>query len=319
MRITRRMAGCLAFAALALGLACNPAAADYPEKPITLIIPLGAGGSHDLNARVFTSILPEYLGQPVVVKLMPGASGQTGTAAAAQAPADGYTLLFSHNYFDQLQQHIVDLPYEPTEDFVTVARLNTAPLSVVVRSDSEWESLEELFAYAKEHPGELQFGHSGQWGAVMVPGVQLLQQAGVDVSLTPFQGGGPALQALLAGDVDFTLAFPSVIEGQGDTLRVLASAGEERLYPDVPTLRELGYEQDIGVMHRIVLAPRGTPEDVLQTLRDAFAQLPENKTYVNLMSRLGEDPTTYMDGAAYEERRPQQSEAFQQLIESFKG
>jgi tripartite-type tricarboxylate transporter receptor subunit TctC len=319
MRITRRLAGGLALAALALGLTLHPAAAEYPEKPITLIIPLGAGGSHDLNARVFTSILPEYLGQPVVVKLMPGASGQTGTAAAAEAPADGYTLLFSHNYFDQLQQHIVDLPYEPTEDFVTVARLNTAPLSVVVRSDSQWTSLEQMFAWAKEHPGELSFAHSGQWGAVMVPGAQLLQQAGVSASLTPYQGGGPALQALLAGDVDFTLAFPSVIEGQGDALRVLASAGEERLDPDVPTLRDLGYEEDIGVMHRIVLAPRGTPDDVLQTLRDAFAQLPENETYLNLMERLGEDPSTYMDGAAYEERRPQQSEAFQQLIESFKS
>jgi tripartite-type tricarboxylate transporter receptor subunit TctC len=319
MRITRRLAGGLALAALALGLTLHPAAAEYPEKPITLIIPLGAGGSHDLNARVFTSILPEYLGQPVVVKLMPGASGQTGTAAAAEAPADGYTLLFSHNYFDQLQQHIVDLPYEPTEDFVTVARLNTAPLSVVVRSDAQWTSLEQMFAWAKEHPGELSFAHSGQWGAVMVPGAQLLQQAGVSASLTPYQGGGPALQALLAGDVDFTLAFPSVIEGQGDALRVLASAGEERLDPDVPTLRDLGYEEDIGVMHRIVLAPRGTPDDVLQTLRDAFAQLPENETYLNLMERLGEDPSTYMDGAAYEERRPQQSEAFQQLIESFKS
>jgi tripartite-type tricarboxylate transporter receptor subunit TctC len=319
MRFTRRLAGGLALAALALGLTLHPAAAEYPEKPITLIIPLGAGGSHDLNARVFTSILPEYLGQPVVVKLMPGASGQTGTAAAAEAPADGYTLLFSHNYFDQLQQHIVDLPYEPTEDFVTVARLNTAPLSVVVGSDSQWTSLEQMFAWAKEHPGELSFAHSGQWGAVMVPGAQLLQQAGVSASLTPYQGGGPALQALLAGDVDFTLAFPSVIEGQGDALRVLASAGEERLDPDVPTLRDLGYEEDIGVMHRIVLAPRGTPDDVLQTLRDAFAQLPENETYLNLMERLGEDPTTYMDGAAYEERRPQQSEAFQQLIESFKS
>jgi tripartite-type tricarboxylate transporter receptor subunit TctC len=189
----------------------------------------------------------------------------------------------------------------------------------VVRSDSQWNSLEDMFAWAKEHPGELSFGHSGQWGAVMVTGVQLLQQAGVQASLTPFQCGGPALQALLAGDVDFTLAFPSVIEGQGDALRVLASAGDERLYPDVPTLRELGYEQDIGVMHRIVLAPRGPPEEVLQTLRDAFAQLPDNETYVNLMARLGEDPTTYMDGAAYEERRPQQSEAFQQMIESFQG
>ena len=101
-------------------------AADYPNKSITLIIPLGAGGSHDLNARVFTSIIPAYLGQPVVVKLMPGASGQTGTAAAARARPDGYTLLFTHNYFDQLQQYVTKLPYDSNKDFVPVVQLNSA-------------------------------------------------------------------------------------------------------------------------------------------------------------------------------------------------
>ena len=85
--------------------------AEFPEKPITMIMPLGAGGSHDRNARVFTSVIPQYLGNAMIVKLMPGASGQTGTAAAAKAKPDGYTLLFSHNYFDQLQKHVKKLSF----------------------------------------------------------------------------------------------------------------------------------------------------------------------------------------------------------------
>ena len=92
------------------------AKADYPEKPITLILPMGAGGSHDRNARVFTSVIPEFLGNAVIVKLMPGASGQVGTAAAARAKPDGYTLLFTHNYYDQLQKHVKKLPYNTDKD-----------------------------------------------------------------------------------------------------------------------------------------------------------------------------------------------------------
>ncbi|NQV56098.1 MAG: tripartite tricarboxylate transporter substrate binding protein, partial [Rhodospirillales bacterium] len=113
-------------AVLAVGIAgVGDARAEYPEKPITLIIPLGAGGSHDRNARVFTSVIPDILGQPVIVKLMPGASGQTGTAAAANSTPDGYTLLFTHNYYDQLQKHVKKLPYDTDKAFVAVGSLNS--------------------------------------------------------------------------------------------------------------------------------------------------------------------------------------------------
>ena len=122
-------------AVLAVGLGgITDARAEYPEKPITLILPLGAGGSHDRNARVFTSVIPDILGQPIIVKLMPGASGQTGTSAAAKAKADGYTLIFSHNYFDQLQKHVKKLPYNTDKDFVTVGKLTpvASPSSCVL-------------------------------------------------------------------------------------------------------------------------------------------------------------------------------------------
>ena len=305
----------LIFAAALLAFAGTGASAadSYPSKPITLILPLGAGGSHDLNARVFTSVIPQYLNQAMVVKLMPGASGQKGTAAAAKARPDGYTLLFTHNYFDQLQQHVTKLPYDTKKDFETVARLNYGVASIVVLASSPHKTLKDMIEYAKKNPGKLKFGHSGNWGAVMVPGAQLLQEAGVKATLVPHKGGGPAMKALLAGDVDFTMAFPSVIGAQGDKLRVLASGGDKRLFKDVPTLKELGYASDVGLMNRIIMAPKGMPADRMKKLREAFAAMQKDKTYKKLMGRLGEN-TSLMNGSEYDKLRPTQSDNYKKLV-----
>ncbi|NNL74586.1 MAG: tripartite tricarboxylate transporter substrate binding protein, partial [Silicimonas sp.] len=150
LKTLKRTVGAALVAALGLGTA---AYAEYPEKPITLVIPLGAGGSHDLNARVITSIIPQYLEQAMIVRLSPGAGGQKGTQEVANAAPDGYTLLFSHNYIDMLQQHVENLPYNPNEDFVPVARVNYAPIAVVVRGDSEFNTFQELVDAASANPG----------------------------------------------------------------------------------------------------------------------------------------------------------------------
>lgn len=306
----------VAASALALGLGITGAIAQsFPEKPITIILPLGAGGSHDLNARVFTSIIPQYLDQAMIVRLMPGASGQTGTAAAASAAADGYTLLFSHNYYDQLQQHVKDLPYEPTKDFVTVARLNSARFCLIVRADSEHKSINGLFDFGRDNPGKLDFAHSGQWGAGMVPGARLLQWAKVNANMTPYRGGGPSLRALLAGDADFTVQLPSTISGQGDKVRTLACVNDEPLLGSPPTFKSIGFPTELGEMHRIIMAPRGIPADRLAILREAFAAMQEDKTYKRMMSRLGED-TNLMSGEDYEKLRPVQSDAYRELVKS---
>lgn len=288
---------------------------DYPTKPITMIIPLGAGGSHDINARVMTSVLSSYLGQPVVVQLMPGASGQTGTAAAAKAKPDGYTLLFTHNFFDQLQQHVTKVPYKPNEDFVTVARTNYAAPYLVVRSDSPFKTAQELIDYGKANPGKLKFGHSGNWGAIMTPGAAFLQEAGINATLVPFQGGGPSFQALLAGDSDFTFLFPSVWKGSEDKVRVLAALGDKSEIPGIPTTDELGYPRagELGLMHRVVLAPAGVPEDRLGKLREAFQKMTEDKTYQNLLKKLDEN-NELMDGADYDKLRQKQSDEYQNLV-----
>ena len=301
--------------ALVLGFGVGGAKAEFPEKPITLIVPLGAGGSHDRNARVFTSVIPEYLGNAVIVKLMPGASGQTGTAAAASAEADGYTLLFTHNYYDQLQQHVKKLPYDTTKDFVTVAQLNSNDASLIVRADSPFKTLQDLVDFAKANPGKLKFAHSGVWGAVHVPAMQFFKEAGIKVTMVPYKGGGPSMRGFLAGETDFTMQFPSTILGQGDTVRVLASGGAKSHFEGVPSFGDLGYSADIGQMARVIMAPRGIPEDRLKTLQDALAKVNEDKSYIGLIKQIGEN-RAFVNGPDYEMMRPKQSETYQELVKS---
>ena len=310
----KRTVGAALVATLGLGSA---AFAEYPEKPITLVIPLGAGGSHDLNARVITSIIPQYLEQAMIVRLSPGAGGQKGTQEVANSAADGYTLLFSHNYIDMLQQHVENLPYDPNADFVPVARVNFAPIAVVVRGDSEYNSFDELIAAAKADPGSVDLAHSGNWGALFVPAAQIMKATESVFNLVPFQGGGPAMQALLSGDADVTMGFPSTLSSlvnSGD-VKVLATAGDERIYDDVPSFAELGIGGDVGFMHRVVLAPAGTPQDVIDKLGEAFTALQEDKTYTRMMGRLGEN-TDLIGAADYQNMRMEQNGAYKDLVES---
>lgn len=304
-------------------LSIGPAiAADYPEKPITLIIPLGAGGSHDLNARVFTSVIPTYLGQPMVIKLMPGAGGQTGTAAAVRAKADGYTLIFTHNFIDQLQPVVEKLPYDTTKELISVWRLNYGPPCFYGLSDRPYKTLQEMIDYGKKNPGKLRFGTTGKWGAGFTPGAVVLTRAGVEATFIPYQGGGPALQAALAGDVDFTVGFPAqgLPHHKTGKLRFYAVGAEKRLAeaPDVPTLPELGYPVGSLLMSRIILAPRGTPQDRIDILREAFKKMYEDKTFLALMKNLGEN-IEFMDGPDYEKVRAEQKEEYTSLVKKITG
>lgn len=320
--VSKRVLGVLLISLCLVAVNQGPVlAGDYPDKPISLIIPFSAGGSHDLNARVFSSIIHEYLGQPIVVKLMPGAGGQKGTAAGARAKPDGYTLLFTHNYLDQLQPQVEKLPYDTTKDLVTVCRLNYSTSFQIVLANKPWKTLEDVLAYARKNPGKLKVGHSGKWGASFVPEAFVFSKAKVDVRFLGYRGGGPLFQALLAGEADYGSASAITCLGyikQGK-IRPIVVVGSERSpdVPDVPSLGELGYTDD--VMHRIVLAPRGIPADRLQKLQEAFKKLSKNKTFKRMMAKLGENPKTYMDGPEYEKVRAKQKKEYLELIKEITG
>ena len=292
--------------------------AQYPEKPITLITPFAAGGSSDLNARVFTRFLTDYLGQPVLIKLVPGQAGQKGTLEAVQAPADGYTLLFTDNYRDQLHRHTFrNDAYDTNRDLVPVARPNYGQIAIIVRSDSPYGTWRQLEADARARPGEITFSHSGLWVALFVPALQIMKDLDLRFRFVPFRGGGPAKAALMAGDVDVSMAFPATVAAdvQAGSIRLLATAGTERMDPDVPTFVEIGLPPTTGFIHRIVMAPVGTPEDRLTILRQAFARMQEEPVYLQMMAQLGEN-TEYLDGDDYEAVRRQQARDYAELVRS---
>ena len=301
-----------------------PAAAEYPDRPITLIIPLGAGGSHDLHARGITGIISDIIGQPMVVKLVPGASGMKGTSEAAKAKPDGYTLLFTHNAFDQLRPQTVDVPFDPLKDFTTVARVNFGQPILVARADRPYKTLDEFVAYAKANPGKVNFGHSGVWGATHIPSVQLLKAADIKVNLIPHKGGGPLLRAILSGEDDIGFLFttqtrPHFKDGK---FRVLGVAGDQPIpndkdFGDVPTMASLGYADVAFTMDRIFMAPAGMPEKDLMMLRDSFEELMDNKSFKRFIRSIGEN-VMFMRGEEYDKLRPGRYESYTDLIKSVK-
>lgn len=313
----RRRAGRVGLAAV-LSLLAGSALAQYPSRPITLVTPYAAGGSHDLNARVFTTYIQRYLGQPMVIKLVPGQAGQKGTLEAIQAPADGYTLIFTDNFRDQLYQYTFQNPhYDTNEDLISVARVNYGQVGLIVRGDSPYRSWQDFEAEARAHPHELKMSHSGLWAAFFVTGSQVMKDRGLRLRMVPYRGGGPAKAALLSGDVDISAAFPATLAADVDAglIRILATAGAERTIPDVPSFAELGISATTGFMHRVVMAPRAIPSDRLERLRRAFAELQRDPDYQAAMTRMGEN-TEYMDGAAYEEERVALGSQYAELAEA---
>jgi len=302
-----------------------PAMAEYPDRPITLIIPLGAGGSHDLHARGITGVISDIIGQPMVVKLVPGASGMKGTGEAAKAKPDGYTLLFTHNAFDQLRPQTVDVPFNTLKDFKTIARINYAPPILVARADQPYKTFQEFLAYAKANPGKINMGHSGVWGPAHIPASQLVKDAGIKVNLIPHKGGGPTLQALLAGEDQISWLFATQTRPhyKAGTVRVLAVAGDAPIpndedFGNVPTMASLGYPGVAFTMDRIFMAPAAMPEKDLQYLRDSFEKLIENKSFQSFIKNIGEN-VMFMRGEDYDKLRAVRYKEYGELIKSMSG
>lgn len=294
---------------------------QFPNKPITLITPYAAGGSSDLTARVFTTYLHQYLGQPMLIRLVPGQAGQKGTLEATQAAPDGYTLVYTDNYRDQLHRFTFRIGnYDTNEDLVSVARINYGEIGVIVRADGPYQSWSDVEDAARANPSQIKLSHSGLWAALFVPAQHMMQIMGLQFRMVPYRGGGPAKAALMAGDVDFSMAFPATIASdiEAGAVRVLATAGPERIMEGVPSFVEIGLPPTTGYMHRVVMGPRGIPEERLAILRQAIAELQTDEAYLAAMQNLGEN-TEYLDGLEYEQVRLKQQREYRQLIESIAG
>lgn len=271
-------------AALSIGLAPGAASAqtakDYPNKPIHLVAPIPPGGSTDVLLRDVARRLQERWGQPAVVENKPGGAASIGTAAVARAPADGYTLLLV-NSGHAINGHVyAKLPFDPVKDFVPVVQMTSLAVGLFVHPSVPAKNLAEFIALLKSKPGALSFASSGNGGATHLAGESFLLATGTKMVHVPYRGSAPAIADVVAGQVpvsfaDVPLAAPFFKTG---ALRPLAvsSATRSPMLPDVPTFDESGLPGILSSVWVGILAPAGTPADIVQKLnREIVAILRE--------------------------------------------
>ena len=289
----------------AIAYTTSLAQSSYPDKPITMIVPFPPGGVADTVARPVAEALSRELKQPVVVENRAGAGGALGIGVAARAPADGYTVLLSLSSISILPEADRILARKPAyqlSQFKPIARFTADPTVLVVRADSPWKTLADFIADVKRNPGKYNYGSSGNYGTMHVPMEMLKAQAGFRMTHIPYTGAGPAVVALLSGQVDAIASGPSTVaqQIQAGKLRALAHWGDHPLaaLPEVPSLKQLGYPVRFAQWSALFV-PAAAPEDVIRKLRAASAKAAADPGVRQVIAKAG-SPIEYLDAPEFQ-------------------
>ena len=296
-----------AFAALCAMLLCAGAwAQEYPTRVIRIIVASAPGGPVDITARVIAERLADAWKQSVIVENRVGASEMIGTAAAAKAPPDGYTLLVVANPFTVNPAVFSKLPYDPVRSFTPVTMLTQTPMALVANPKAPFNSIKELVAVAKARPGDIAWASAGNATMNHITGEQFAAETGVKLLHVPYKDGSPAAaNAVIAGDTQFGIvglnsALPFVKSGR---LKALAVTTEKRtaLAPDLPTLAELGVQGVDAAVRVGMYAPAGTPKEVVTKLNAEVNRILKDPTTRQQLANLGAE--------AYGSTTPEEHEA----------
>jgi tripartite-type tricarboxylate transporter receptor subunit TctC len=273
---------------------------SYPAHPITLVVPFPPGGVADIVGRPFADALSRELRTPVVIENKPGAGGGIGMGMVAKAKPDGYTLLLalsSISILPEADKVLGRAPLYRLDQFAPIARLTADPTVLAVRADSRWNTLQEFIDDARKRPGAITYGSSGNYGTMHMPMEMLAHAADIKLLHVPFTGGGPAVVALLGGQVDALSTGPSTVlqHVKAGKVRVLASWGDHRLasLPDVRTLSESGYDA-VFFQWSGLFAPAGTPAPIIARLREAARIAAADSRFASTLATV-ETPVAYLD------------------------
>lgn len=294
----RTFAVAAASAAVAIAAATPAPAQEFPTEPVEFIVPWSPGGGSDTLMRTVSNHVEPHLGPPMPVINMPGVSGPLGREEAAEREADGHTVAQVHEGL--LVSHHTGITEVNWDDFEPIAALTSSSQLVVVNAERPYETFEEFVAYAKDNPGEIEVG-------VTLAGVPHLhmamieEAAGIEFSYVGFEGTGERIRGLVGGHIDAAMgdiASAGEFVENGD-LRFLATGSTERLAqaPDVPTLAELGYDLELSV-NRGVVAPSGTPQERIEGIEAALAELQSDEDYVEALNNAGAE-AVFRDEEAY--------------------
>lgn len=306
----------LAFAALASTLLVSVPvlAANYPAKPIELVVPMAAGGGTDLMSRALADTLKDHLPQPIGVVNKTGGGGSIGFAEIINARPDGYRIGMGTVELATLPP--LGIASFKTTDLKYIAQLNNRPSAVTVRADAPWNNIKEFLEYAKENPGAIRIGNSGTGAIWHLAAALLEQKTGVKFSHIPYDGAAPAVTALLGGHIEAVTVSSAEVwtHLQNGTLKILAVMADERGkgFKDVPTFKENGIDIQISAWMGVVV-PKKTPQTVIDILSDAIAKAVQEPSFVKVVTNLNME-VNYLDDKAFDTYASEQAVFFDTLV-----
>ena len=253
-----------------VGLGAAQAQSAYPTHAIRIVVPYAPGGSSDFLGRIIAGELQKVLGQPVTIENRSGASGNVGTIAVSRADPDGYTLLLNTSSFMANASLFKPTPYDPIGEFSPIVDIAASPVAIAANTASGLNTIADLISQAKADPQKLNYGTGGPGSMPHLAVEQFKLKAGINITHVPFAGGGPAMQATLAGTVQLTAGNLANMHGQlqGGALKGLAVTSAKRWFdlPDIPTMVELGYPDFVMDGTHVLMAPAGTPQPIIDRL-----------------------------------------------------
>ena len=298
--MTSRIFLALLAALFVLGAAPSSHAQDYPNRPVTLVVPWPAGGTTDIGMRALASATEKYLKQKIVIENRPGAAGVLGPQQVAQnATPDGYTLV-------QIPITVFRFPFmrkttlDPGTDFTYIIGVSGYTFGVVVRSDAPWKTFQELIDYARANPGKINYGTPGAGTTLHITMEQIANQQGVKWVHVPFKGAPETTGALLGGHIDAVAdatGWSTLVNSGQLRLLVLWTATRSKNWPDVPTLREAGIDMVSNSPFGIA-GPKGVDPAVVKIIHDAFKKGAEDPAYLETTAKLDQEPA-YMSSDDY--------------------
>jgi tripartite-type tricarboxylate transporter receptor subunit TctC len=292
--------GAVAALVLIVGEATAADAQKYPTRPIELVVPYGAGGGNDLTARVMAAVAADHLGQPVVIRIRPGAGSVVGLAEVARSRPDGYTLAWPGPHSVVISA-FEKVPLDFLKDLAPIAQMVDWQWFLVVGKGSAFKSMESFLKEARAKPGGVIMANSGNLAIGHLPALELEMHSKAEFRHLPFDGGGPANASVISGTAHAVHAVtPAAVPRiQAGDFRGLAVTGKARHpgVPDVPTYQELGFPIFTGINVGLV-APAKTPPEIIARLERAMADISKDKTYIALLKKMGDQPA-YQDTKTY--------------------
>jgi tripartite-type tricarboxylate transporter receptor subunit TctC len=294
--------------AAGLALAASTAFAQYPNKPVTIVVGFEPGGGTDTTARILQPVLGEQLGQQIVVENRAGAGGNIAVDHVAKAGPDGYTIVLANVGALAVNPHILKTPYDPLKDLVPISMAAEFANVLVVQPSLGVNTVADFVKLAKSKPATITYASSGIGGAGHLSGELLRRVASIDIVHVPYKGGGPAMQGFLGGQVASFFATPisSISQIRAGKAKAVATTGSKRaaLMPDVPTIAESGYPGYEALNWYGFLAPRGVPKDVVERLNKEIVKALAHPQVVAALHKTGTEPksSTPDEFAAYIKR-----------------